>query len=125
MQRGIRRGIVTGKGRGTAEISMRALGLSPYIEALETGSEVGADKPESIRRMLERWDISAKEAAYVGDMPYDMQAAREVGLLPLGAAWAKTATVKAGDGAVELFTSVAAFTEWIEDTILSEEDSTA
>lgn len=111
-QKGIRRGVVTGKGRGTAEISMRAMGLLPYIDALETGSEAGAEKPQAIRRLLDAWGIAASDAAYVGDMPYDMHAAREAGLLPLGAAWAATATVKDGDGAAQLFGTVEALTDW-------------
>jgi len=92
-KKGIRRGVVTGKGRGTAEISMRAMGLSQYIEALETGSDAGPEKPMGIRRLLAKWNIDPELGAYVGDMPYDISAAREAGLLPLGAAWAATATV--------------------------------
>ena len=111
----IRRGVVTGKGRGTAEISMRAMGLWPYIDALETGSEAGADKPQAMRRMLEGWGIAPQQAAYVGDMPYDMQAAREAGLLPLGAAWAATATVKEGDGAAKMFYSVEDLIIWVNE----------
>ena len=114
-KKGIRRGVVTGKGSGTAEISMRSMGLSPYIDALETGSEAGAEKPAAIRRVLDGWGIAPDKAAYVGDMPYDMQAAREAGLLALGAAWAATATVKEGDGAVKIFDTVEALMGWITE----------
>ena len=110
--RGIHRGVVTGKGRGTAEISMRALGLEPYIETLVTGSAAGAEKPEAIQRVLAEWGIQPQEAAYVGDMPYDMRAAREAGVLPLGAAWAESATVAPEDGLL-IFDSVAALQAWL------------
>ena len=111
--RGIRRAIVTGKGPGTAEISMRLLEFAPYIETLVTGSPNGAAKPEAIRQVLDAWNLSPAEAAYVGDVPYDMQAAREAGVLPLGAAWAKTASVREGDGAARLFYSVEELIEWV------------
>ncbi len=112
-KKGIRRGVVTGKGRGTAEISVRSMGLAAYIDALETGSEAGAEKPQAIRRVLAGWAIAPEKAAYVGDMPYDMQAAREAGLLPLGAAWAASATVKEGDGAEWVFYSVDSLIDWV------------
>ncbi len=112
-QAGVRLGIVTGKGRGTAEISMRAMGLVTYIEALETGIEAGVDKPQGMLRILSAWGVPAAQAAYVGDTPYDMEAAREAGLLPLGAAWAETATVIEGDGAARVFRTVAELADWV------------
>ena len=48
--RGIRRAIVTGKGPGTARISMEHMGLDRLIERLMTGSPAGAEKPAAMRR---------------------------------------------------------------------------
>lgn len=112
---GIHRGVVTGKGRGTAEISMRAMGLDSHIELLLTGSAAGAEKPAAIRRALAEWGVAPQEAGYVGDMPYDMQAAREAGVIPLGAAWADSATVSAStsDGA-QVFDRVEELLRWVE-----------
>jgi pyrophosphatase PpaX len=112
---GLRVGIVTGKGAGTARISMQAMGLDGRVERLAAGSPNGAEKPAAIRAMLVEWGVAPAEAAYVGDMPYDMAAAREAGVLPLGAAWAGTATVSAEDGA-RLFKSVAELAAWVEET---------
>lgn len=111
--RGIHRGVVTGKGKNSAEISMRAMGLAPFIEVLVSGSSTGAEKPVAIRQVLAEWGISPAEAAYVGDMPYDMRAAVEAGVLPLGAGWAKSATVRSGNGA-RVFASVRELMEFLE-----------
>jgi phosphoglycolate phosphatase-like HAD superfamily hydrolase len=111
--RGLHTAIVTGKGPHTAQISMDVLGLSPYIEELKAGTPGGAGKPAALRELLAAWDLPAAHAIYVGDMPYDMQASREVGLLPIGAAWAVTATVRDGDGAAMLFTRVADLSAWL------------
>jgi len=116
-KRAIHRGVVTGKGRGTAEISMRTMGLAPYIEKLVTGSASGGEKPEAIRQMLAEWGLRSGEAAYVGDMTSDMDAAREAGVIPLGAVWAKSSTLKVGDAA-RLFHSVDELRMWLEFTTL-------
>lgn len=111
-ERGIRVGVVTGKGAHTAEISLRLMGLGPYIEKLSTGSDAGAIKPAAIRAMLVEWNILPEAAAYVGDMPYDMQAAREAGVCALAAGWAATATVQPGCGETAYFDSVAGLAAW-------------
>jgi pyrophosphatase PpaX len=115
-RRGIHRAIVTGKGQGTARISMQAMGLDRHIEYLVTGSHHGAEKPAAIRQLLAGWSLCPEQAAYVGDMPYDMQAAREAGVFALGAAWASTATVKEGNGAEHIFYAVDELARWVEAT---------
>jgi hypothetical protein len=54
--------------------------------------------------------------AYVGDMLYDMQASHEVGLLPLGAAWAETNGLRgAPDSKAALtFERIEDFIRWVE-----------
>ena len=113
-QRGIRRAIVTGKGKGTAEISMRLMGFGPYIETLITGSEVRAEKALGIRAVLQEWGIAPEEAAYVGDTPSDVTASREAGVLSIGALWTDAATLRESDGADCFFYSVRDFQDWLE-----------
>ena len=96
--RGIRSAIVTGKGQGSAAISLRILGLDRWIDGVETGFPERADKPLSIQRVLERWGMPPEQAAYVGDTPYDMVAARTAGLRAFGAAWAETSTLRQDNG---------------------------
>lgn len=108
--------IVTGKGARSAAISLRHLGLAQQFPLVETGSAEGAAKPVGIRRVLARWSAPPERVAYVGDAPYDMQAAREVGVIPLAAAWASTADPDALRARAPLatFRSVERFIAWIE-----------
>lgn len=113
--RQIRAAIVTGKGRYSADISLRILGLESLVDCVEVGFADRANKPYSMHKVLERWQMPPEDAAYVGDTPYDMQAAREAGLLPIAAAWAETSLVKDGKaGAAQTFFSVDDFMAWLE-----------
>jgi pyrophosphatase PpaX len=114
--RGVRLAIVTGKGAGSAEISLRLLGVGDLFDLVEVGSPTGGIKPISIRRVLERWGLPPSRVAYVGDATYDMQAAKEVGLVALGAAWADTADASALRimEPAAVFSSVEDFAAWID-----------
>jgi HAD superfamily hydrolase (TIGR01509 family) len=114
--RGVRMAVVTGKGRQSAAISIRLLGLDAYLDAWEPGEPSGSVKPAAIARVLGRWRLSPDRTAYLGDTPEDVQAARQAGLLPLSAAW---------DGRVDvarlrtvsphaIFATVDEFRRWIE-----------
>lgn len=111
---GIRRGIVTGKGIGTAQVTIEMLGLDIYIEELAIGSHSGPDKPRALRQMLAKWGLNAEEAAYVGDVPSDVDAAREVGMIPFGAAWASSSKIQADTPAEEIFYTVEDLLAWVE-----------
>ena len=113
---GIRMAIVSGKGQQSADISLRVLGLDRWIDCVETGFADRPDKPRSIRKVLDHWKILPDQAAYVGDMPSDMQSARQAGVLPLGAAWAESSTLHGGpDGqAAVMFYDIDSFIEWIK-----------
>lgn len=108
--------VVTGKGARSAAITLECLGLLAYFDVVEVGSPEGAIKPHSIRRVLTRWGAEPRIVAYVGDAPYDMCAAREAGVLPLGAAWAPgahPAAALAACGAREVFADVDQFVAWL------------
>jgi pyrophosphatase PpaX len=108
--------VVTAKGQQSAAISLRVLGLIKWIDTMETCFPARADKPRSIRKVLDRWRIRPECAAYVGDTPYDINASLEVGLLPIGAAWAQSSTLlnEAHPGAYKIFTEIEGFLNWIE-----------
>ena len=114
-QCGVPLAIVTAKGRHSAAISLRHLGLAHYFDAIETGTAEGAAKPMFIRKVLARWGAPSGQVAYVGDATYDMEAAREAGVIPLGAAWAATADADRLSALSPLatFRSVESFIEWI------------
>ncbi len=115
--RGVRLGIVTGKGPGSLAISLRHLGLAGYFDACEPGSAAGAIKPVAIHKLLAAWGVAPQHAAYVGDLPYDVRAAKEAGVVPLAAAWApgSDAAALAAAGPQEVFATVEAFVQWIGD----------
>jgi len=115
--RGVSMAVVTGKGPHSAEISLRRLCLITYFDLVEAGSPDGPIKPAAIRRVLDHWNIPAAEVAYVGDVPTDMDAAAEVGVVGLGAAWAATSTLRAApaSAAAHTFTTVDTFARWIAD----------
>jgi len=85
--RAVRLAIVTGKGRESAAISIRLLGLDRYLDGWEPGDPSGNVKPAAIARVLTRWGIPPERVAYLGDTPEDVRAARAAGLIPLSAAW--------------------------------------
>lgn len=115
-RRGLSLAVATGKGAYTTGISLRDFGLADYFDAVETGSPRGPVKPVLIRRVLEKWSVPAGSVAYVGDTAYDVAAAREAGVMPLGAGWAPTAVRAALDEARPLasFGTVGEFVAWLE-----------
>lgn len=108
--------IVTGKGADSAAISLRRIGLADRFEIVEAGSPEGPVKPEGLRRILENWKIAPHEAAHIGDAPSDIRSAREVGLIPLGAAWAPgTDTERLRSANPDsLFETVMDFRAWVD-----------
>lgn len=101
---GVRVGLVTGKGRDSAEISVRRTGLGPLLDAFETGSDDGLAKTIGISRVLGQWGLAPDDVAYVGDTPDDMASALAAGVTALGAGWAGTASVVPGAGWTVLHT---------------------
>lgn len=90
-ERGVMLGLVTGKGKRSADISMERLDLAKYFDDFEYGWVHGVRKAEAIRAMLGRHGIAVDEAVYVGDYPSDVTAAREAGVRMAAVAWAGTA----------------------------------
>ena len=114
--RGIRTGIVTGKGQGTMDISVERMGLGSVIDRVEVGTAAGAEKDVAMMRILDEWGIAPEHAAYVGDAEYDMQAATAVGVQPLGAGWAETTMIKEGQD-YPFFRSFSELKSWLEERI--------
>ena len=114
-QSGTALAVVTGKGEHSAAISLQYLSLAHYFDNVFTGSSTGAIKPLAIQNVLSQWGISPHHVAYVGDSPYDIKAAKEVGVIPLGAAWAETTSYESLDemAPVATFRTVESFIDWI------------
>jgi phosphoglycolate phosphatase-like HAD superfamily hydrolase len=113
-EKGVRTGIVTGKGPHSAVISLRLLGLNRWISDVETGFPDRADKPYGILKLLSNWGIAPDQAAYVGDAPSDLEAARQTGLLPIAAGWSSTSPFRqaAHPLAAHTFCDFEPFVQW-------------
>jgi phosphoglycolate phosphatase-like HAD superfamily hydrolase len=117
-RRGIPRAIVTGKGPHSAAISLRVMGLADAFERVEAGSPGGNVKPENMRRVVETWGVEPANVASVGDAPSDIRSARQIGAIPLAAAWAGTADYDAlhALNPQHTFRRVDEFLEWIKNS---------
>lgn len=116
-QRGIRRAIVTGKGPRSAAISLRVMGLADSFERVEAGSPDGNVKPRNMQRVIEAWGVEPANVVSVGDAPSDIRSAREIGAVPLAAAWASTSDYETLQalGPHQTFRRVDEFLAWIRN----------
>lgn len=118
-ERRMRLALVSGKGLGSMEISLRHSGLGRFFEIVITGSEERASKPQHLKEVLKAWGYSPEEVAYVGDTAYDVSSAKEVGMYAIGAVWAKTSQVqKVLEREPDVaFDKVDLFRQWIKESI--------
>jgi pyrophosphatase PpaX len=88
---GRRIGIVTAKRHKTVQLAFEHLPLAHYFDTIVAGDDTRMHKPhpDPLLLALERLAATADEAAYVGDSPYDMQAARAAGVRAIGVTWGK------------------------------------
>jgi phosphoglycolate phosphatase-like HAD superfamily hydrolase len=109
-------GLVTGKCRRTAMMSLRHFQIDGAFDAVETGSPAGVVKAHAIGRLLDRWQVAPDTAIYVGDAAADMRAALEAGVIAVGAAWATGAREAelTTAGAAVVFTGAGEFLRWLE-----------
>jgi pyrophosphatase PpaX len=86
---GRRLGIVTAKRRATVELAFARLPLRDYFEVIIGADDTARHKPdpEPILLALERLGAEPGDAAYVGDSPFDIGAARAAGVHAIGVTW--------------------------------------
>jgi pyrophosphatase PpaX len=84
-------GLVTAKRRVTVELAFARLPISHLFDVVVGGDETDRHKPHPAPLLLalERLRARPDEAAYVGDSPYDMQAANAGGLRAIGVTWGR------------------------------------
>ena len=92
--RGHRLGIVTAKRRATVDLAFARIPIEHLFETVVGGDETAKHKPdpEPLHLALERLGATPGEAAYVGDSPFDMQAAKAAGLYAIGVSWGRIHT---------------------------------
>jgi pyrophosphatase PpaX len=88
-EEGRRLGIVTAKRRQTVELAFAEVPLGHLFETVVGGDETDRHKPdpEPLLLALERLGALADEAAYVGDAPFDVKAAKAAGISSVAVTW--------------------------------------
>ncbi|MDX6400923.1 MAG: pyrophosphatase PpaX [Gaiellaceae bacterium] len=86
---GRRLGIVTAKRRQTVELAFARIPIEHLFETVVGGDETKKHKPdpEPLILALDRLGAAPAEAVYVGDAPFDIQAAKAAGLYSVGVTW--------------------------------------
>jgi pyrophosphatase PpaX len=94
---GRRLGIVSAKRRVTVELAFAQVPLGHLFDVVVGGDEYERQKPapDGLLLALERLGSAPADAAYVGDSPYDMSAARSGGLYAVGVTWGRIHTREA------------------------------
>ncbi len=84
-------GLVTAKRRSTVDLAFARLPIAHFFDTVVGGDETELHKPDPAPLLLAlaRLEATPDQAAYVGDSPYDMQAARAGGLRAIGVTWGR------------------------------------
>jgi phosphoglycolate phosphatase/pyrophosphatase PpaX len=82
-------GVMTGKGRDTADISLRALGWSRLFSSVVTGDDISRPKPdpEGVLLVARQLGVDPRRCAFVGDAPADIRAGKAAGMTTIWAGW--------------------------------------
>lgn len=100
---GCRMAIVTSKVGFMAERALVHTGLAHYMRCVIASDSTERHKPDPqpVLMALERLGSAPGDALFVGDSPYDMQAARAAGVHALGVAWGAFAAETLRDAGAE------------------------
>ena len=82
-------GIVTAKRRATVALAFETVPIEHLFDVVVAGDETERHKPhpEPLLRALAQAGADAPAAAYVGDSPFDVQAAKAGGLAAVAVTW--------------------------------------
>jgi len=90
-EEGRRLGVVTAKRRSTVELAFARVPLAHLFETVVGGEERKKHKPnpEPLLLAAERMGVDPTTAAYVGDSPFDMRAAKAAGMYAVAVTWGR------------------------------------
>lgn len=82
-------GVVTVKSRRTVDVTFDVLPLRRYFGVVVTGDDTQRHKPdpEPLLQALARLGADAGSAAYVGDSPFDIRAAKAARMTAIAVSW--------------------------------------
>ncbi len=88
---GRRLGIVTAKRRATVDLAFARLPIAHHFDIVVTEESTERRKPypDPILLALDRLGAQPHEAAYVGDSPFDAEAAKASGVYAVGVTWGR------------------------------------
>ena len=88
-EQGRKLGIVSAKRRRTVELAFAHVEVGHLFDVILGGDQAERQKPapDLLLLALERLGADAADAAYVGDSPFDMQAAKAAGMFAVGVTW--------------------------------------
>lgn len=89
LESGLRLAVITSKRHDPAVQGLVSKGLDGYFEFVIGADDVAEHKPKPGPLLVacERMGLAAEDCAYVGDSPYDMQAARSARMQAVGVLW--------------------------------------
>ena len=98
-----RLGFVSAKRRPTVERALRSAGMGEYLDVVVGSDDTQRHKPdpEPVLKALELLEADPDEAAYVGDSPFDVAAARAAGVFAVAVGWGGIHRVEDADVFVE------------------------
>lgn len=100
---GRRLGVVSAKRRPTVERVFDGAGIGTYFDVIvgSDATERHKPHPDPLLLALKELDARPQDAAYVGDSPFDMAAAKAAGVLAVAVAWGGIHRVEDADMLVE------------------------
>jgi pyrophosphatase PpaX len=100
---GRRLGIVSAKRRATVERVFESAGMGELFDVVVGSDDTRRHKPdpEPILKALELLEARSEDAAYVGDSPFDVIAARAAGVFAVAVGWGGIHRVDDADAFVE------------------------
>lgn len=119
-ERGLNLAIMTGKGRKSLDLSLKALEMEDLFEMTVTGDEVAKPKPdaEGILKILKEFETLPEEAVFIGDSDVDIKAGKSAGVETIGVQWLPTfQTQNFTTDPDRVFTRVNDFREYLEQRL--------
>jgi pyrophosphatase PpaX len=102
-EEGRRLGVVTAKRRPAVDRAFAGAGIGTYFDVVVSSEDTERHKPdpEPVWKALELLDAQPRDAAYVGDSPFDVAAARAANVFSVAVGWGGMHRVDNADAFVE------------------------